>query len=128
MITAIPSQSSRCSLLINFRLSILINMLAYKVLSGTIHAYYFDSLDSPDGPHQIGEPVVLNEGDVTWIADQHYQVHQLRNLSMTGRICCTLQCYQCVLSIMIIPYPFVELVSLSDMVKMTGNTMNSFAT
>ncbi|KIP01110.1 hypothetical protein PHLGIDRAFT_123658 [Phlebiopsis gigantea 11061_1 CR5-6] len=28
------------------------------------------------------------------MSNHNYQVHQLRNRSVNGRVCCTLQCYQ----------------------------------
>ncbi|CCM00576.1 uncharacterized protein FIBRA_02611 [Fibroporia radiculosa] len=64
-----------------------------KVLYGSIHVYYFDSLDPP-GPQHIANPAVLKAGDITWLSSQQYQIHQLRNESPHGAVCCTLQCYQ----------------------------------
>ncbi|KAJ4493021.1 hypothetical protein C8J55DRAFT_221613 [Lentinula edodes] len=71
-----------------------------KVLYGTIHAFFYDSLVNPGGPRMIMDKVELKTGDITWISPQHYQVHQLKNLSKRkeeggeGTVCCTLQCYQ----------------------------------
>ncbi|KAJ4472344.1 hypothetical protein J3R30DRAFT_1073203 [Lentinula aciculospora] len=70
-----------------------------KVLYGTINAFFYDSLVNPGGPRMIMDKVELNTGDITWISPQHYQVHQLKNLSKRkedggeGTVCCTLQCY-----------------------------------
>ncbi|KAJ3847274.1 hypothetical protein EV368DRAFT_69240 [Lentinula lateritia] len=52
-----------------------------KVLYGTIHAFFYDSLVNPGGPRMIMDKVELKTGDITWISPQHYQVHQLKNLS-----------------------------------------------
>ncbi|KAF8960766.1 hypothetical protein BDZ97DRAFT_1760419 [Flammula alnicola] len=62
-----------------------------KVLHGKIHAYYFDGLEKP-GPNQQGSPALLMKDDVTWISNNNYQVHQLKNES--DQLCCTIQCYQ----------------------------------
>lgn len=56
-------------------------------------AYYYDSVDSEE-PLQIGNPASLIKGDVTWLSADCYQVHQLRNESISGEVCCTIQCYQ----------------------------------
>ncbi|KAJ3992274.1 hypothetical protein F5050DRAFT_1579858 [Lentinula boryana] len=71
-----------------------------KVLYGTIHAFFYDSIVNPGGPRLIMDKVELKTGDITWISPQHYQVHQLKNMSKRkedggeGTVCCTLQCYQ----------------------------------
>ncbi|KAJ3756185.1 hypothetical protein EV360DRAFT_48420 [Lentinula raphanica] len=71
-----------------------------KVLYGTIHAFFYDSLVNSGGPRLIMDKVELKTGDITWISPQHYQVHQLKNLTKRkedggeGTVCCTLQCYQ----------------------------------
>ncbi|KIJ51964.1 hypothetical protein M422DRAFT_223367 [Sphaerobolus stellatus SS14] len=62
-----------------------------KVLHGSIMAYYFESLKNP---LSIGQGAKLKKGDVTWISSDNYQVHQLRNESMEGKVCCTIQSYQ----------------------------------
>ncbi|KAF9470944.1 hypothetical protein BDN70DRAFT_820660, partial [Pholiota conissans] len=61
-----------------------------KVLHGQINTFYFDNLQSP-GPNQ-GPPATLKKDDVTWISNDSYQVHQLRN--EPDQLCCTIQCYQ----------------------------------
>ncbi|KAJ3840880.1 hypothetical protein F5878DRAFT_611855 [Lentinula raphanica] len=71
-----------------------------KVLYGTIHAFFYNSLVNSGGPRLIMDKVELKTGDITWISPQHYQVHQLKNLTKRkedggeGTVCCTLQCYQ----------------------------------
>ncbi|KAI0273448.1 RmlC-like cupin domain-containing protein, partial [Gloeopeniophorella convolvens] len=63
-----------------------------RVLHGKIQAFYYDSLELP--PRQLGPPALLKKGDVTWISDKSYQVHQLVNPPEYGSLCCTIQCYQ----------------------------------
>lgn len=62
-----------------------------KVLHGEINAYFYDSLNL--SPRVLGPPARLKRGDITWISDTHYQVHQLHNESTDGTVCCTIQCY-----------------------------------
>ncbi|KAF9473090.1 hypothetical protein BDN70DRAFT_900038 [Pholiota conissans] len=45
-----------------------------------------------DPANQQGPPAMLKKDDVTWISNDSYQVHQLRNKS--DQLCCTIQCCQ----------------------------------
>lgn len=66
-----------------------------KVLSGRIFCDYYDALRKPreGAPRKLAQ-AELRQGDITWMSNHNYQVHQLRNRSVNGRVCCTLQCYQ----------------------------------
>lgn len=63
-----------------------------KVLYGSINCTWFDAIQENREPQIIGTPVKISKGDVTWLGEQQYQVHQLRNTYKT--VCITLQCYQ----------------------------------
>ncbi|RGP66306.1 cysteine dioxygenase type i [Fusarium sporotrichioides] len=63
-----------------------------RVLYGSINVTWFDALQENGNPQVIGQPVNLKKGDVTWLGEDQYQIHQLRNMSKT--VCITLQCYQ----------------------------------
>ncbi|KAF4493861.1 Cysteine dioxygenase [Fusarium agapanthi] len=63
-----------------------------RVLYGKIQVSWFDKVEEGSNPQLIGNPVILEEGKVTWLGKDQYQVHQLENTSDT--VCITLQCYQ----------------------------------
>ncbi|KAM0228270.1 hypothetical protein ACHAP5_011989 [Fusarium lateritium] len=63
-----------------------------RVLYGSINVTWFDALQENGEPQVIGQPVCLKKGDVTWLGEDQYQIHQLHNKSKT--VCITLQCYQ----------------------------------
>ncbi|KUJ13485.1 uncharacterized protein LY89DRAFT_754246 [Mollisia scopiformis] len=64
-----------------------------KVLHGEITARFFDALTAQGGPHMIGHnAITLKKDMVTWLGENDYQVHQLRNTSL--EVCCTIQCYR----------------------------------
>ncbi|KAG5658009.1 hypothetical protein KAF25_006960 [Fusarium avenaceum] len=63
-----------------------------RVLYGSINVTWFDALQENGEPQVIGQPVNLKKGDVTWLGEDQYQIHQLHNKSKT--VCITLQCYQ----------------------------------
>ncbi|KAF9783046.1 hypothetical protein IL306_010588 [Fusarium sp. DS 682] len=63
-----------------------------RVLYGKIQVSWFDKVEEGGSPQLIGNPVNLEEGKVTWLGKDQYQVHQLENTSDT--VCITLQCYQ----------------------------------
>ncbi|KAI1040754.1 hypothetical protein LB505_012088 [Fusarium chuoi] len=63
-----------------------------RVLYGNIQVSWFDKVEEGSPSQLIGNPVILKEGKVTWLAKDQYQVHQLENTSDT--VCITLQCYQ----------------------------------
>ncbi|EAQ83242.1 predicted protein [Chaetomium globosum CBS 148.51] len=62
-----------------------------KVLHGKIQATFYDSIDK--GRLQLGT-AEFREGDVTWLDQHNYQIHQLHNLTEYLGVCCTIQCYQ----------------------------------
>ena len=65
------------------------------MLHGAIECTYYDSLqESPEPNPLYPNPTVLTKGDVTWLGNNIYQIHRLRNLSTEGKVCCTVQCYQ----------------------------------
>ena len=59
-----------------------------QVLHGEIGCRWFNNLNKPI---EIGKGV-LEKGDITWIGDKQYQIHQLHNQS--DDVCCTIQCYK----------------------------------
>ncbi|KAF5003515.1 hypothetical protein FDECE_9938 [Fusarium decemcellulare] len=63
-----------------------------RVLYGSIDVTWFDALQEGSAPKKIGNPVRISKGDVTWLGDKQYQIHQLQNNCKT--VCITLQCYQ----------------------------------
>ncbi|KAF5268052.1 hypothetical protein FOXYS1_1066 [Fusarium oxysporum] len=63
-----------------------------RVLYGKIQVSWFDKVEEGSPSQLIGNPVILEEGKVTWLGKDQYQVHQLENTSDT--VCITLQCYQ----------------------------------
>lgn len=63
-----------------------------RVLYGKIQVSWFDKVEEGSPSQLIGNPVNLEEGKVTWLGKDQYQVHQLENTSDT--VCITLQCYQ----------------------------------
>ncbi|PYH64912.1 cysteine dioxygenase [Aspergillus vadensis CBS 113365] len=63
-----------------------------RVLSGTINCTWYDSLDTEGGPRRLGNTAEFREGQVTWLGENHYQVHSLEN--RTQQTCITLQCYE----------------------------------
>ncbi|KAF4954455.1 hypothetical protein FGADI_5234 [Fusarium gaditjirri] len=63
-----------------------------RVLYGKIQVSWFDKVEEKSPSQLIGNPVILKEGQVTWLSKDQYQVHQLENTSDT--VCITLQCYQ----------------------------------
>ncbi|KAG5789183.1 hypothetical protein H9Q69_011764 [Fusarium xylarioides] len=63
-----------------------------RVLSGKIQVSWFDKVEEGSPSQLIGNPVILEEGQVTWLSKNQYQVHQLENTS--DKVCITLQCYQ----------------------------------
>lgn len=63
-----------------------------RVLHGSIDAMQYDALKKNRIPKQIGNQVRLSEGDMTWLGEKQYQIHQLKN--NTDKVCITLQCYQ----------------------------------
>ncbi|KAJ7806867.1 RmlC-like cupin domain-containing protein [Mycena olivaceomarginata] len=63
-----------------------------KVLHGTIECTYFETLTEGKDPVQLGPKATFREPAVTWLGEENYQVHQLRNISQD--VCCTIQCYQ----------------------------------
>ncbi|KAF5588388.1 cysteine dioxygenase [Fusarium pseudocircinatum] len=63
-----------------------------RVLYGKIQVSWFDKVEEGSPSQLIGNPVVLEEGKVTWLGKDQYQVHQLENTS--DKVCITLQCYQ----------------------------------
>ena len=90
--TGIPSQSSR-RVVSDFLPGS--GLTSRQVLSVRIFCDYYDKLRKPrEGPPRRLARAELRQGDITWMSNQNYQVHQLRNCSVSGRVCCTLQCYQ----------------------------------
>ncbi|KAJ4172729.1 hypothetical protein NW754_002932 [Fusarium falciforme] len=63
-----------------------------RVLYGSIDVTWFDALKTNRMPKEINNPVRLSEGDMTWLGEKQYQIHQLKNNS--DKVCITLQCYQ----------------------------------
>ncbi|KAF4432140.1 Cysteine dioxygenase [Fusarium acutatum] len=63
-----------------------------RVLYGQIQVSWFDKVEEGSPSQLIGNPVNLEEGKVTWLGKDQYQVHQLENTS--DSVCITLQCYQ----------------------------------
>ncbi|KAJ7117194.1 RmlC-like cupin domain-containing protein [Mycena crocata] len=63
-----------------------------KVLHGSIQCTYFETIQEGREPVQLGPKATFQESAVTWLGDETYQVHQLRNISED--VCCTIQCYQ----------------------------------
>ncbi|KAF5026357.1 hypothetical protein F66182_1565 [Fusarium sp. NRRL 66182] len=63
-----------------------------RVLYGSIDVSWFDALQKGVAPKKIGNTVRLSKGAVTWLGEDQYQIHQLKNNSKT--VCITLQCYQ----------------------------------
>ncbi|PNP85177.1 hypothetical protein FNYG_01406 [Fusarium nygamai] len=63
-----------------------------RVLYGKIQVSWFDKVEEGSPSQLIGNPIVLEEGKVTWLGKDQYQVHQLENTS--DKVCITLQCYQ----------------------------------
>ncbi|KAI8711932.1 Cysteine dioxygenase [Fusarium sp. LHS14.1] len=63
-----------------------------RVLHGSIDVTWYDALKKNRIPKQIGNQVRLSEGDMTWLGEKQYQIHQLKN--NTDKVCITLQCYQ----------------------------------
>lgn len=63
-----------------------------KVLYGSIDCTWFDALQEDRTPIPLGQTTRLSKGDVTWLGEKQYQIHQLKNNCKT--VCITLQCYQ----------------------------------
>lgn len=63
-----------------------------RVLYGSIDVTWFDALEKGRTPKPINNTVRLSKGDMTWLGENQYQIHQLKNTRKT--VCITLQCYQ----------------------------------
>ncbi|KUJ17636.1 uncharacterized protein LY89DRAFT_781801 [Mollisia scopiformis] len=63
-----------------------------KVLHGEIEVSNYDSVTGRRRPQQIGDPLILKTGDVTWIGPENYQIYRLHN--KFNDVCITLQCYR----------------------------------
>lgn len=64
-----------------------------KVLKSEINCTYFASLNilDPEGKPIKIKTAKLSKGQVTWLGENQYQIHQLHNDSKA--VCVTLQCY-----------------------------------
>lgn len=63
-----------------------------RVLSGSIQCTWYEALINGEDPVPLGNPVELEKDQITWLGDNHYQVHALQN-NKKGT-CVTLQCYE----------------------------------
>ncbi|RMJ04682.1 hypothetical protein CDV36_014642 [Fusarium kuroshium] len=63
-----------------------------RVLHGSIKVTWYDALKNGREPKRVNNPVTLSKGDMTWLGENQYQIHQLENVS--DDVCITLQCYQ----------------------------------
>ncbi|KAF2149947.1 hypothetical protein K461DRAFT_323454 [Myriangium duriaei CBS 260.36] len=64
-----------------------------KVLHGQIQCTWYDNLGTSSvQPAELGPPGILQEGQITWIGPNNYQIHKLENVSDT--VCVTVQCYK----------------------------------
>ncbi|KXX72965.1 Cysteine dioxygenase [Madurella mycetomatis] len=60
-----------------------------KVLYGKIQVNYFSSVSNGS---RVGAPTEFQQGQITWLSPQYYQIHQLSNPYES--VCCTIQCYR----------------------------------
>ncbi|OKL56393.1 hypothetical protein UA08_08078 [Talaromyces atroroseus] len=63
-----------------------------RVLSGTIQCTWYDALIQGFEPIKLGNEVLLKKDQITWLGENQYQIHALKNTM--DKTCVTLQCYE----------------------------------